>query len=48
VQHLVMLQYPMPSSSRSCATRSPVSIGFISTFAVYTKCLGPANLSCIW
>src|SRR5579863_3608213 len=34
VQHLVMLQYPMPCCLRKSGKRSSVSIGFISSCAV--------------
>src|SRR5262252_580074 len=41
VQHLVMLQRPMPNCSLRSSTRSPTSNGCISSAATYTKYRGP-------
>src|SRR3954469_8973026 len=43
VQHLVMLQYPIPYSAFSSGMRSAVSSGFISTDAAYTRKRGPMD-----
>src|SRR5260370_28796890 len=47
VQHLVMLQRPMPSSSLSIRVRDFASKGCISSAATRTKNRGPPNFS-IW
>src|SRR6185503_6580046 len=46
VQHLVMLQNPMPCAFRSASIRSSVSSGCISSAAAYTRNRGPMNSSC--